>query len=188
MSNWAWIDVETTGVDLEKDIVLEVAVVVTTPQLEEIASIDLLIGGYKNDSDFQINPFVLDLHTRNGLWKAIADNGVTWEKANEQLGNFFADNLGGRKQLIQAGSGVSHFDSKFVAKFFPEAAKLLTFWTNDAAVLKRAFEQVGLKSKFKGRKDTRGLEDCRAHIKEWKHYIDLISQGLEFTTTNVDRS
>ena len=171
MSNWAWVDVETTGVNLETDKALEVAVIVTNSELVELAELDLVI---RNEGGVELNPFVLDLHTRNGLWKEIEVKGISPQDANEQLGNFLTDNLGGRKQLIQAGSGVSHFDSKFIAKFFPEASKLLTFWTNDAAILKRAFEQAGYKTAKKGRKDTRGLEDVRAHIEEWKCYTSLI--------------
>jgi len=178
MSNWAWIDVETTGVDVEKDKILEVAVIVTNSELVELAELDIVISGYANDPDFVINPFVLDLHTRNGLWAEIAQKGVTQERAEQWLGNFLTDHLGGRKQLIQAGSGVSHFDSKFIAKAFPEASKLLTFWTNDAAILKRAFEQAGFKTPKKGRKDTRGLADVRQHIEEWKFYTDKIRGAI----------
>ena len=173
MSNWAWVDVETTGVDIEKDKVLEIAVIVTNSELVELAELDLVINDYA-DPNFIINPFVLDLHTRNGLWTEIVNHGIGIVEANERLGNFLTDNLGGRKQLIQAGSGVSHFDSKFIAKNFPEASKLLTFWTNDAAILKRAFEAAGFKSPKKGRKDTRGLADVRQHIEEWKGYVEKL--------------
>lgn len=172
MSNWAWVDAETTGVDLEKDKVLELACIITTPELVEIAEFDVVIT--YDFGSFEFNPFVLDLHTRNGLWTEIAQKGVTPERAEQWFGNFLTDHLGGRKQLIQAGSGVSHFDSKFIAKAFPEASKLLTFWTNDAAILKRAFEAAGFKTPKKGRKDTRGLADVRQHIEEWKGYVEKL--------------
>lgn len=168
MSNWAWVDVETTGVNIEKDKVLEVAVIVTNNELVELAELDIVI--VHHDQLPELNPFVLDMHTRNGLWADITQRGVTPERAEQWLGNFLTDCLGGRKQLIQAGSGVSHFDSKFITKAFPEASKLLTFWTNDAAILKRGYESAGWKTPKKGRKDTRGLDDVRQHIEEWKFY------------------
>ena len=176
MSNWAWVDCETTGVDVEKDKVLELACVVTTPDLVEIAEFDVVIAN--GDMIGEINPFVLDLHTRNGLWTEIANCGVSRLEAEEMFGNFLDTNLGGRKQLIQAGSGVSHFDSKFIAKNFPEASKLLTFWTNDAAVLKRGFEFAGYKSAKKGRKDTRGLHEVRNHIEEWKFFTNMAKGAI----------
>lgn len=173
MSNWAWVDVETTGVDLVKDEILEIAVVVTTSKLVEIDAFEALI---RHNSLPELNPFVLDMHTRNGLWAAISEHGKLLKEVEESLGNFLSDNLGGLKHLVLAGSGVSHFDSKFINKFFPEASKLLTFWTNDAAVLKRGYEAAGFKTGKKGRKDTRGLDECRKHIEEWKYYVSKFKE------------
>lgn len=175
MSNWAWVDVETTGVDITKDKILELAIIVTTAELVEIGELDLVI---QHGPLLELNPFVLDMHTRNGLFTEIEARGLPLNEANEILGNFLADNLGGRKQLIQAGSGVSHFDSKFIARDFPETAKMLTFWTNDAAVLKRGFEFAGYKSAKKGRKDTRGLHEVRNHIEEWKFFTNMAKGAI----------
>lgn len=64
-----WIDLETTGLDPQKDAILEVALLVTDNELNEVHAeshvlpFDLATAG-------AVNSYVVEMHGNNGLWDA----------------------------------------------------------------------------------------------------------------------
>lgn len=83
----AWVDLETTGLDPRTCQVLEVAVVITDDQLNEVGSaveqiiphgLDLaLLADYPEDVALAygklhgVDPYVVDMHRNNGLWQEL---------------------------------------------------------------------------------------------------------------------
>lgn len=65
----AWTDVETTGLDETKGDLLEIAIVVTDDQLNEVASASTVIRPPVSlDATIaKMDPYVKDMHTKNGL-------------------------------------------------------------------------------------------------------------------------
>ena len=72
----AWIDVESTGLEPDVDLLLEIALVVTTANLHEIARESVVIAHTKaeldavidrEDRDPELNEFIRSMHTANGL-------------------------------------------------------------------------------------------------------------------------
>lgn len=64
-----WCDTETTGLDPRKGALLEVALVVTTNDLEEVAAKSWVLPyDFNTDTALTIDPFVREMHTKNGLW------------------------------------------------------------------------------------------------------------------------
>lgn len=64
-----WIDTETTGLSPDRDLLLEMAVVVTRNDLTEVGSFDIVISpdeGVDSASE-RMDPFVRDMHATNGL-------------------------------------------------------------------------------------------------------------------------
>jgi len=70
----AWIDTETTGLDPDRDLLLEIAVVVTRNDLSEVGSFDIVISpdGGVDAATARMDPFVRDMHTASGLIEAMA--------------------------------------------------------------------------------------------------------------------
>jgi oligoribonuclease len=63
-----WVDTETTGLDPDKDALLEVALVVTTNTLE-VCWEDSWVLPFEQ-GNIAIDPYVQKMHEKNGLWKA----------------------------------------------------------------------------------------------------------------------
>jgi len=129
--------------------------------------------------DMEINSHVLDMHMRNGLWKDVQENGRTVEDARGTICEYLRQfSTGKRKQHILAGSGVSHFDNRFIKAQYPEVAALLTFWSYDVGVLRRAFESAGRKDLLgkPPKKNHRASDDARLHYEEWKLLTGLLKQ------------
>lgn len=63
-----WIDVETTGLNPRADALLEVACVVTDNHLTALG-FGTWVLGFPKEHDYAIDPFVVEMHDVNGLWK-----------------------------------------------------------------------------------------------------------------------
>ena len=65
--NLIWVDCEMTGLDLNKDVLLEIAVLVTDSELNILCEgIDLVIKA-SADQIAGMNEFVTNMHTESGL-------------------------------------------------------------------------------------------------------------------------
>ncbi|HRE00672.1 MAG TPA: exonuclease domain-containing protein, partial [Ilumatobacteraceae bacterium] len=66
-----WMDLEMTGLDASKDVIVEIATIVTDDQLRIVAEgPDLVIHQPPQALELMV-PFVRDMHTRSGLLAAI---------------------------------------------------------------------------------------------------------------------
>ena len=81
--NLIWIDCEMTGLDLNRDVLVEIAVLVTDSQLNVLGEgIDLVIRA-SAEQLAGMNDFVRQMHTDSGLITEIP-NGVELEAAETQ--------------------------------------------------------------------------------------------------------
>ena len=84
LPNLIWVDCEMTGLDINNDALVEIAVLVTDAQLNVLGEgVDLVI---KCDPAKLANmqQVVIDMHTNSGLINEIP-NGTTLEKADEAI-------------------------------------------------------------------------------------------------------
>ncbi|MCW4600910.1 oligoribonuclease [Janibacter hoylei] len=79
-----WIDCEMTGLSLEHDALIEVAVLITDYELNQLDDgLDVIVRP-PEAALTQMNDFVRDMHTSSGLLDVLAD-GMTLEQAEEAV-------------------------------------------------------------------------------------------------------
>jgi oligoribonuclease (3'-5' exoribonuclease) len=70
-----WTDVETTGLDEKTGDLLEVALVVTNDQLDEVAAVSEIVVPIDRDATIaKMDPYVREMHTRNGLIRELSNS------------------------------------------------------------------------------------------------------------------
>ena len=80
-----WIDCEMTGLDVQRDALIEVAVVVTDGDLRIVdPGMDVLITPPAEALD-NMNDFVRNMHTSSGLLDDLKTSAVSMEEATEQV-------------------------------------------------------------------------------------------------------
>ena len=80
-----WIDCEMTGLDIIKDKLIEVAVLITDSELNVLdPGLDLIIGADDADLD-GMNEVVADMHAKSGLTDAVRASTLTLAEAEQQL-------------------------------------------------------------------------------------------------------
>lgn len=104
-----WVDLETTGLDPAKDLILELAIVVTDSKLNEVAYASWVV---KQDVDWtKVHPVVLEMHTANGLKDDVPD-GLPIRDI-ESAACAMLDDLGIKEKGPICGSS-PHFDMSFL--------------------------------------------------------------------------
>ena len=170
-----WIDCEMTGLDLEKDVLVEIAVLVTDSELNVIGDgVDVVIKA----TDAQLaamNEYVTQMHTSSGLITEIP-KGISAADAQAQvLAYLLASGVTEGKSPL-AGNSVS-VDRSFIARDMPALNNFLHYRTIDVSSVKelsrRWFPRVYFAAPAKTG-NHRALGDIKDSIAELKYYREAV--------------
>ena len=178
-----WIDCEMTGLSLEKDVLVEIAVLVTDSELNVIGEgIDLVIKA-TTEQLAGMNEFVTQMHTSSGLITEIP-NGISVAAAEDAILAYLesAGTVAGKSPL--AGNSVS-VDRNFIARDMPRLTEYLHYRTVDVSSIKELARRWYPKIYFAAPAKTgnhRALGDIQDSIEELKYYrgnvfIEAQNQG-----------
>ncbi len=166
-----WIDLEMTGLEPEKDRILEVAAIATDMNLNEIATYEAVV---KVDDALIKERMVGEFWERNkeSYDALVAQNkdGRPAAEVERELIKFLDDNFG--KEIYLAGNSI-HQDRKFIEREMPELNKRLHYRMLDVSAWKIYFENA-LDKKFTKRDAHRALDDINGSIEELKWYLTFL--------------
>ncbi len=166
-----WIDCEMTGLSLETDALVEIAVLVTDSELNIIGEgIDLVIHATEGQLA-GMNDFVRNMHTTSGLINEI-EGGISVEEAEKKILDYLASAgvISGKSPL--AGNSVS-VDRNFIARDMKQLAEYLHYRTIDVSTIKELSRRWYPKAYFAAPAKTgnhRALGDIKDSIDELKYY------------------
>lgn len=179
----AWTDLETAGTNELNDPILEIAVVVTGPDLEEIGSCEAVIrplGWAAGGVPGWIRPEVSKMHTDSGLWEDCASRGVPAWEAEGNVTSLLAG-IAPTGGFVLAGSGVSHFDRRFLKAQMPRLERWFKYYCIDVGVLRRTLAIIGRDDLIPPApaKPHRAMADVRLHISELRHIRQALGPASE---------
>src|SRR3954469_16035376 len=79
-----WMDLEMTGLDPGKDVILEIATLVTDDDLTITAEGPDLVVHQPDEALAAMDPFVVSMHTKSGLMEAVRASTITLADAGAQ--------------------------------------------------------------------------------------------------------
>ena len=175
----AWIDTETTGLKPYGGYLLEVAVIITDPDLVVLEALKWIV-----DNDVPVDelkelctPDVVEMHTVNGLWDdiACADEALTKRgRVDDDLAALLASHekpmLGGRNPA---------FDRAWMERWLPKSAAELHY---------RHFDETGLKWLFKGagieigqssnaHRAERDISECLYRVRSYRELLEAAANS-----------
>jgi oligoribonuclease len=160
-----------TGLNLESDVLVEIAVLVTDSELNLIGEgIDVVIKATP-EKIAGMNEFVTEMHTASGLITEIP-NGISLTEAEDLIIKYLesAETAPGKSPL--AGNSVS-VDRSFIARDMPRLSQYLHYRTVDVSSVKELARRWQPKVFFQAPAKTgnhRALGDIQDSIEELKYY------------------
>lgn len=166
-----WMDLEMTGLDPEKDRILEVAAIATDWELEPMAQMTAVVKApEKLMQERMVGEFwEKNAASRAGLMEQNSEGKETsvveWEIL-KFLNEWFGD------EVILAGNSI-HQDRKFIDREWPEVSRKLHYRMLDVSAWKVVFEGKYGK-KFLKRETHRALDDIMGSIEELRWYLSMM--------------
>lgn len=177
-----FVDVETSGLLVESDVLFEVGVIITTKDLEELARVNIVLGPRGDASTYIRDPKVLKMHQASGLLLEVALSNTTCATADTQLTSFLQEYHA--ENLPMAGSTVQ-FDRKFVNKNLWYFESLFHYRNVDVSTVSTLVSMWGLGELPPKREIHRAIPDLEDSIARLKAFRDLI--GAEAVAKWFDR-
>jgi oligoribonuclease len=168
--NLVWLDCEMTGLDPENERVIEIAVIVTGPQLTPRIEGPVLAIHQSDELLDQMDNWNKGTHGRSGLIDKVKASSVTEADAEKQVLAFLAQYLPkGTSPLC--GNTISQ-DRRFLVKYMPKLEAFFHYRNVDVSTFKELAKRwrPEVYSAFKKRQSHTALADVHESIDELEHY------------------
>jgi oligoribonuclease len=173
-----WIDLEMTGLDVERDRIVELAVLVTDAQLEVLADgLDLVVH-QPPDVLAGMGEFVRKMHTKSALLPEIERSSLTLEAAGKQAIDYIKQFVPEPGTAPMCGNSIG-VDRRFLDRYLPDLDRYLHYRSIDVSSLKelcRRWYPEAYKKRPSKAETHRALDDIRESVAELRYYRDTIMQ------------
>ena len=172
--NLIWIDLEMTGLEPARDVVIEVATIVTDAELNILAEGPVIAIHQSDEILNGMDDWNTKTHGNSGLVQRVKDSTINEAEAERQTIEFLRQYIG-KGVSPMCGNSV-HQDRRFMNKYLPELEAFFHYRNLDVSTLKELARRWA-PEKLKGlqKKGThKALDDIRESIEELKYYREHI--------------
>jgi oligoribonuclease len=173
--NLLWIDMEMTGLDVNCEVIIEVACIITDMNFKELETFETVIKQPQKYLD-AMDAWNTEHHGKSGLTAKVA-TGMDPESVEFRLcalvDEYFPQWQADKKfRPILAGNSIMQ-DRLFIDKYFLKLSECLHYRMVDVSswkvIMNNKFQRV-----YKKQNSHRALDDIRESIGELRYYMDQI--------------
>lgn len=167
-----WIDLEMTGLDVERDVIVEIAAIVTDGALETLVEgPELVVHAPDGALDAMVD-VVRDMHAKSGLTAAVRASRLSVADAEAQVLEFVRAHVPTARTAPLAGNSISA-DRMFLHRYMPALESHVHYRNVDVSTVKELVRRW-YPDTYAGRPakegDHRALADIRESIEELRYY------------------
>jgi oligoribonuclease len=175
-----WVDLEMTGLDVNNDVIIEIAVEVTDKDFKTLASYEALIR-QPEEKLTSMNPWAQAQHDSSGLTQRIREQGKPEQDVIHELIGFIQAQFGDEPAIL-AGNSI-HNDRNFIKRWWPEVDALLHYRMLDVSAFKIVM-QMKYDVQFEKKETHRAFDDIQASIAELQYYLEWLGKNGQDTSQN----
>lgn len=165
-----WIDLEMTGLDPEKERIIEMATIITDSELNLVAEGPVIAINQPDSFLEAMDEWCTKTHGESGLTKRVQESNITAAEAEQQTIAFLKEYMEkGNSPLC--GNSIGQ-DRRFLVKYMPELEDFFHYRNLDVSTVKelaRRWRPDVLKGVQK-KGSHLALDDIRDSINELRHY------------------
>jgi oligoribonuclease len=168
-----WVDLEMTGLDPNKDVILEVAAEITDFDFKTLGSYEARVK-HKRElvaERMQLNTWWKDYPENRDEFLQKLDEGLTSAEVEKQLIEFVHAHFGHEPAIL--GGNSIHNDRNFIKSWWPQLDLKLHYRMLDVSALKIVMQgKYGLE--FEKKEVHRAFDDIQASIAELQYYLEWL--------------
>jgi oligoribonuclease len=169
-------DLEMTGLDPAKHVIVEIATIVTDDELNVVAEGPDLVVHQPEDKLAGMEQVVIDMHTKSGLLDKIRASTITLDDAGAQTLAFIRQYVPLPRTVPLCGNSIG-MDRRFLDAYLPEIEQYLHYRSVDVSSIKelvrRWYPQV-LQQRVHKQGSHRALDDVRESVAELRLYRETV--------------
>jgi len=168
--NLVWMDLEMTGLDPDRDTILEIATIVTDSALKTLAEGPCLAIHQPDSVLDAMDPWCVEHHGASGLTQRVRDSKTSLAEAEKQTLHFIQGWCPG-KVAVLCGSSI-HQDRRFLSRYMPAIHEYLHYRMIDVSSVKEIVQRwypFGPRPPVKA-KNHLAMEDIKESIAELAFY------------------
>ncbi len=168
----AWMDLEMTGLDPARHVIVEIATLLTDDDLTIIAEGPDLVVHQPPEALAEMDQVVVDMHTKSGLLPAIGVSTTTLAQAGAATLAFLQEHVPAAGTVPLCGNSIGT-DRRFLAQYLPEIEGWLHYRSVDVSTIKELSRRwypgvvTAAPRKSGGH---RALDDIRESVVELAYY------------------
>ncbi len=168
--NLIWIDLEMTGLDPEKERIIEIATIVTDAELNILAEGPVLAVSQPQSLLDDMDEWNTRQHHQSGLVKRVQESLVTEADAEQQTIAFLRQYLDPGKSPM-CGNSICQ-DRRFLYRYMPELAEFFHYRNLDVSTLKELVKRWRPQLMNGAKKESKhlALDDIKDSIEELAYY------------------
>jgi oligoribonuclease len=167
-----WLDMEMTGLDPERERIIEVATIITDGQLTEVATGPEIVIHQPDEILGAMDDWNKSHHGASGLTERVKASTISEADAEAQTIAFINQHVSTKDRPVLAGNSI-HQDRRFIHRYMPALDKRLHYRMVDVSTIKELARRwyPQLIAKVPQKKEThRALDDIRESIDELRFY------------------
>lgn len=173
MTDYLWLDLETTGLDPKTRRIIEVACILTKDDMVPYGSYESVV--YQNPN-VGWDDVAKEMHQKSGLFNRVQTEGKDERVVITDLTSFLINFLKKPdKKIILAGNTV-HFDRSHISEQWPVFMPWLSHRHLDVSSFKVYAEGLGVKKHSTETPAHRAMDDIQNSLKEFAYYVAEIKK------------
>ncbi len=168
----AWMDLEMTGLDPDRHVIVEIATLITDDDLQVVAEGPDLVISASADQLAAMDDVVRAMHTRSGLLRSIEASTLSVEEAGRATLDFLKQHIPAAGTVPLCGNSIGT-DRRFLARWLPEIDAYLHYRSIDVSTIKelaRRWYPEALASVPKKTGAHRAMGDVMESVAELRYY------------------
>jgi oligoribonuclease len=169
-NNLVWIDLEMTGLDTQRDAIIEIATVVTDSELEILAEGPMLAIHQSDELLNGMDEWNTRQHGKSGLTERVRNSVVTEVEAERQTIEFLRQYVPANTSPM-CGNSICQ-DRRFLARCMPELEVFFHYRNLDVSSIKELAKRWAptIMSGISKQSSHLALDDIRDSINELRYY------------------